>query len=75
MTTTTFAPENYTFTYADGYTARAIEIEPGAYAVTMYAPNGDEGTFPSVREAEQWMLHHFHGQMTGHPMLCGCFAA
>lgn len=73
MTTTHAAPENYTFGYSDGYLAKAIETSPNIYAVTMYAPNGDESpTFSSVPEAERWMLRHFHREVTGHRIGCDC---
>lgn len=75
-TNTLRAPENHTFDYADGYVAKAIETSPNTYAVTMYAPNGDESpVFTTVVEAEQWMLRHFHSEVTGHHMLCGCFSS
>jgi hypothetical protein len=68
--------ENYTFRYEGGYTARAIETAPNVYAVTMTAPNGDESSaYPTVVDAEKWMLRHAHGQATGHHMLCGCISA
>jgi len=69
----TATAENYTFRYEGGYVAVAIETAPNEYAVTMFASNGDESSaFPTVVDAEQWMIRHQHGQATGHPMICRC---
>jgi hypothetical protein len=65
--------ETYNFDYADGYKARATRRGSNVWTVIMTASNGDESpAYGTLVDAEQWMLRHYHGQATGHHMLCSC---